>query len=106
LEAVFTCVNDLIASEQVYCTSRPVTGMFSEIYLVAVDGIVDSITYTMHRNSMTTGNLIWLWDKPDTIAFSHHFVNLYWVDQHVTAQVSTHGGKFNYFSPVLWVIFD
>jgi len=105
-EQGFNCVADLIETEDVYCTFRPAMGVLSEIYLIVKRGVIDSITFTLSNNAMTIGNLNVLWGESDSISFNGQSVNIYWVDRHITAHISTRGGNFNYFSPVLWVVFD
>ncbi len=86
------------------CTVAPEDGLFSNIHLVVAQGVPQYISFRVETDALQIGDLILLWDKPDTI-FPYASSTLLWSDgDNITISTLVPPmDRLNYLAPV-WVV--
>jgi len=103
MESVFRC-NFEFRSGSTYCFSRQQDDLFANISLTIRGSKITKITFTLRQNMLKLGDIVALWDKPG-IQIAGYLAYLDWRNQKIKAIAYTDDGRFDYFLPVISVVF-
>jgi hypothetical protein len=88
------------------CLLNPEMGIFSEIQVrIGVDGRVRSVIFTPREKTLTYGDLVLLWGRPQ-IAIYSRIANLRWPNVDVVTIPPPHSRPFSYWHPIIYVAFE
>ncbi len=100
----FSCNSGNSSGTSDYCTRATADGPFSLVAVTLSDGIVSRTSFSVHKGTLTIGDLALMWGRPHIRLYRQSTV-FEWPSLGVSAEGWVEGRRFSYAIPVLRIAF-
>ncbi len=69
------------------CSQRPTSGPFARISAIITHNDIENVHFTVRANTLTVGDLILLWGRPEYVRFASNPLILYWEQMSASALI-------------------